>query len=429
MKYALLGLSIFLSISVQAQNTLSKEQSKALNRTLINREFAKVAGGGSESNLGQYASLSTDKNVLNLSVYLNSTRNLLKLNVSAGTKDGIASLFSNGEFNKNVTLGLDYTFWLTDRTRGAIDWLAKNSGLDKVAQEELTAKSIEKAAVKARKDAYEAADKNRLAELQKVQNLSGDAREKAINDIEARYKKAYETASQKYFNDTNKQNAIVQKAKEALVDIPAYLVKGQFFKISGAVGYNDVNLFDGSLALAKQIDSERYIVPKIGVSYHLIRSPEKNRTREHARYIYFNFGADVSWDTNLAGLKKVTVRDTDEISESRSTYTETIAFQGAFKEGILTSKLYTEYYYFFDQSIPIGIHGIATQTMIDGLKPVSSLRLGTIFTLANKKKDKPAINFEVFYGINDLFKNQNERSLFRKNIIGIQTAFPIVFKN
>ncbi|MEQ3656260.1 MAG: hypothetical protein ABNH00_10390 [Dokdonia sp.] len=429
MKYALLGLSIILSISVQAQNTLSEEQSKALNRTLINREFAKVAGGGSESNLGQYASLSTDKNVLNLSVYLNSTRNLLKLNVSAGTKDGIASLFSNGEFNKNVTLGLDYTFWLTDRTRGAIDWLAKNSGLIKVAKDEAAAAKFEITAAATRDKAYAAAESKRQKAIQNIQGLTSDAQQTALATIEASYNQEVEKATFTYFNETNKKNTAVKKVKEALLDIPAYLIKGQFFKISGAVGYNDVNLFDGSLALAKQIDSERYIVPKIGVSYHLIRSPEKNRTREHARYNYFNFGADVSWDTNLAGLKKVTVRDTDEISESRSTYTETIAFQGAFKEGILTSKLYTEYYYFFDQSIPIGIHGIATQTMIDGLKPVSSLRLGTIFTLANKKKDKPAINFEVFYGINDLFKNQNERSLFRKNIIGIQTAFPIAFKN
>ncbi|NAY93013.1 hypothetical protein GTQ34_13900 [Muricauda sp. JGD-17] len=72
-----------------------------------------VSTGNSFTNIGNYAAISTASETLEASIFfLLPNESMFAVNVKAGSPNGIAEIFDEGELNSNVSLGLEYQFLL-----------------------------------------------------------------------------------------------------------------------------------------------------------------------------------------------------------------------------------------------------------------------------------------------------------------------------
>ena len=93
----------------------------------------------------------------------------------------------------------------------------------------------------------------------------------------------------------------------------------------------------------------------------------------------------------------------------------------SFLIGITT--FFSDFYQFIGTKENVGIHFRGTVDLGQEA-PVTSLRMGLLFAATKKDDIKSVANFEIFYGLNDIFKEGEENSLLSRNIFGIQTSIP-----
>ncbi len=198
--------------------------------------------------------------------------------------------------------------------------------------------------------------------------------------------------------------------------------KIQWFSVGFSLSPESFQLFDRTLAMDNQIYEVQDLVPTVDFAFtkygHFSLKPEKQS-------YYFSIGATFKYGNNLSSLDKLEIQSRDTLDANRVIFKSQTAYSGNYLDNQLTAKITLDYYNFVGSKDVMGFHIRATHDL-GPFAPVSSLRIGVMLSAM---KDKTAFsNIEVFFGLNDIFKNQGENTLFGRNVIGIQTSFPFTPK-
>ncbi len=118
------------------------------------------------------------------------------------------------------------------------------------------------------------------------------------------------------------------------------------------------------------------------------------------------------------------VETIDSISTSRIIRESQKAYIGVFEDRIVTSQIFCDYYQLGFSQNNLGFH-IRGLLEIGPHIPRTSIRFGILFSAMKKDDDASIVNFEIFYGLNDVFESDEEDDLLKRNSFGLQTTFPI----
>ncbi len=234
-------------------------------------------------------------------------------------------------------------------------------------------------------------------------------------------------SSNKYTNDGNTITKEIHDNLLKVKELKAMNVHLLWVSLGGSLKSESFNLFNDTMSYANQIYKQEDLVPSVNLSitYYSNESSNVKLASRHVRY--FTAGATLKYGNNLGSLTQLDIVTNDSIAANRYSTKTTKAYQGEYKDNVVTSQVYSDYYQFIGDIDNVGFH-IRGTVDIGPQRPVTSLRFGLIYAAINKENHKSVANFEIFYGLNNVFKNGEEQSLFSRNIIGIQSSFPFDFK-
>ncbi len=217
--------------------------------------------------------------------------------------------------------------------------------------------------------------------------------------------------------------------KKALDDFQKLRAKDfQLSWITAGVGFSNesYSLFDPNLSLDDQIFKENDLIPSLNFSFsNYTNEITSNLNAPGVRRVcFFTIGATLKYGNNLNSLSEIVVETIDSIAPNRSVINSKKALSGTFEDGIVTSQLFCDYYQLGFTKSNFGFH-LRSTVDLGPSAPVTSIRGGVLFSAMKKGEVKSIINFEIFYGLNDIFKDNN---LLNRNILGIQATFPFNFK-
>lgn len=419
--------------SEQISDSLLEKRQQQLDSTvydaLFTKAFTKLASGQSLSNLGQYASISTTDNVLTASIFIKRKIDFSKLTIRGGTKNGITSLLSKGEFNKSIGLGYDFYFLLKKpeyaRDATQLTFSERELELNYKAYETLRLKGI------VIQDSITILEKH-IEDIQIEIKRFQDNKE-VVNNLEAQLSKIQgklnrlegESTDNSMAREKNRLNdtAIFAKAEKTAI----FIKNVEYISLGASVEFNDVLLFDKTLSDANQLRTEDYENTVLQLNYTRINQVEKKLgSFEMKNLEYFTFGVYGNIGSNLSSLEKVTVRDTDSITPNREAFVDRVGFVGSFEKQLFSGGVSAEYLKLYSTIGSVGLHLKVNYLITEKEKPRTILQVGAVFPFLNSK-DASLVNIEVFYQNNDLFQVFPNNSLARKSIIGLQTTFPLNF--
>jgi len=260
--------------------------------------------------------------------------------------------------------------------------------------------------------------------------------EKAQNDVELakinlkiakdtyNYTQNYELSKA---NDT--YNEEYKKILEKVSKFRANDIHLSWISFSGSISNQTYKIFDRTKMPENQILKEQDLIPSIGFSF----SSYKNEDKRHflfpfrdRKIVLFVIGAELKFDNNITALKQIEIQTVDTVAENRIIIDSQKAFEGAFKKSIQTGQIFVDYYNVGWTNQNLGLHLRATLDL-GPFTPVYSARAGLVFSAKKKDDIKSNVNFEVFLGLEDLFKKDGENELFLRNSVGIQTTVPFNF--
>lgn len=223
---------------------------------------------------------------------------------------------------------------------------------------------------------------------------------------------------------TSERGAILEK----LNSLRAEEIKLKWFSLGLTVTNQSFTLLDTMLATSN-VYQEKDLVPTLSASFTWYRNEFNEETRSSGgRNIEFiTFGGDIKYGNNLNELKQVEVRTTDSLSPNQVVISTENVYQGQYEEDIATGSLFADYYRFVGTENNVGIHLRGTVNL-GPFNPVYSIRGGIILAAIKRDDIKSILQFEVFYGLNDIFRTGAEDNLLSRNILGLQTTFPFDFK-
>ena len=216
-----------------------------------------------------------------------------------------------------------------------------------------------------------------------------------------------------------------KKNLEKIDNIRATDIKLSWLTLGGSLSNESFSLYDPSLSYNNQIYKENDIVPSASLSLtYYINKADESSPNEGARQIYyFTIGGTIKYGNNLGSLTQVDIQTKDSTSTNRSVIKTQKAYMGDYLDNQVTAQVYSDYYQFIGTKDNIGFHLRGTID-IGPQVPVTSVRVGLLFAATKKDDFKSVANFEIFYGLNNIFKTGEEDSLLGRNIFGIQTSFP-----
>ncbi|MEQ9120669.1 hypothetical protein [Fulvivirga sp.] len=141
---------------------------------------------------------------------------------------------------------------------------------------------------------------------------------------------------------------------------------------------------------------------------------------------YTTFAAKLKFGNNLSTLKEINIERSDSLTANTSSTSSQKAYSGTFEDHVLSGQLSLDHYRFIGNKENYGFH-LRAQTNLLESQTITSIRLGVLFAALKQEDEKSVVNFELFYGLNDILKDGEEDSLFGRNVIGIQTTIPFNF--
>jgi len=189
-----------------------------------------------------------------------------------------------------------------------------------------------------------------------------------------------------------------------------------------------LKLIDPSQLLSDQIKAEDDYIPSLGLSFSYYVNEERStplfpRSR---KIVLITGGATWKYSNNLATLLEVEVQTIDSIGVNRSIIDTQKAYKGDFESEIETVQIFADYYNVGWTNSNIGFHFRGTIDIGPHI-PIYSVRGGLLFSARKKEDIKTILNFEIFYGLNDILKDNGEEDVLSRNILGMQTTVPFNF--
>lgn len=262
-----------------------------------------------------------------------------------------------------------------------------------------------------------------------------------LKDTEERTKLAFDIATEDLATaklwqgktDTQKENELNKNISDNLrkiYDLRAKNIRMIYTSFGGNIKNESFSLFDPTKTPSQRLTKTSYFTPSLNfsITYYAAEkmAPTNLLNGHHIRF--FTIGASLTYGNNLSSLTQLDVITMDSVDANTFTQTSQKAYSGNFQDSIVTGQLFSDYYQFLGKRDNVGFHLRGTVDFVEKKSPITSLRAGLIFAAVKNGEDKSIVNFEVFYGWNDLFGNSSRESLFSRNIIGIQTSFPFDFK-
>jgi hypothetical protein len=261
----------------------------------------------------------------------------------------------------------------------------------------------------------------------KIKNLN-----KEIVKLEDKFKKHNE--GNEIDESRNKTILVLREHMEKINSIRALDVSIQWWSFGFEGTYQTFNLFDSTLPVNNQIFQENDWVPSFFIAFSgytngllVGKSKRKSDLDLSPKHIkYYSFGYKGTYGNNLSSLDLVEVKTTDEISSERELIKRVNAYVGNFEEQELSGQIFGEYYQFTGSKNNVGFH-IKGTLDVGSFRPVASTRIGILIPFVDSKNLKSSVNLEVFFGLNDLFNKASDKSLFARNVFGVQASLPLNF--
>jgi len=477
-KSILLIVTIFMSIqSIQSQKTIPTKEDKAI----LAREFARVATNSTFSNIGNFASISTDNKTLSSSFFfITDSYDVINVDVSGGATQGIAAIFQEGKLNTKASVEVSYNFMirkLNNKNHAILINETKESGFKLAIKEEerkFQRKRLElfKETAKKKHDLDIKYLKDTIAKL----NAFIKYNDSIIKDLMSNDKPWYKIKPYKELVEETKKKrkrikrflSITQKAQDRLDSISnselsniyRFQKKEKIDQLKKkikemkpyassfswiSVGYKATNdafsLFDESLPISEQLSKRNYTSQTLSLSYNHQSNANINRLSDGSidnkidfptirGRVYFSVGFKLSITHNLSSLNEVEVIDRTIVDPStgREKVSKQNAFSGNYLNDLTNGLIHADYFKFFSSKEDIALHLSPTLLMRENFKPVTSFQIGVLVPFKDKEKQDTSVNIEFFYRINDIFNTANsKKSILNRNSIGLQAIFPFNF--
>lgn len=216
---------------------------------------------------------------------------------------------------------------------------------------------------------------------------------------------------------------------ETLSEIYPLHIRMSWFSIGGAIKNENFTHFDPSLAQEDQFSSVTDLVPELKASwnYYSKRTIYKDG-QERQRITMFLVSGQLRYGNNFKELTQVEVQTTNPVSANRNSVATKKAYEGTFLDNQVTAGLTGDYYQYFSTKARAGFH-LQASLDVGPYRPVTSVRGGLLFAALKAGDDTSVANFEVFLALNNIFKPEDEKNLFSRNLIGIQTTLPFNFNS
>lgn len=201
--------------------------------------------------------------------------------------------------------------------------------------------------------------------------------------------------------------------------------------LSGGLSLTSENfsLYNSALPINERVYKQTDLVPTISTSYtYYVNDLEFGNDKKGIHNLrYFSLNAWLKSGNNVSGLKQVDVETRDSIASNQTIVSTQKAYSGEFKRQVVSANVSLDYYQLFGVLGRAGFH-MRLGIDIGPFAPVTSFRVGAMFVALNRDKEDALVNFELFIGLNNLFKSGEEESLLSRNVFGIQTTFPFNVK-
>lgn len=218
-----------------------------------------------------------------------------------------------------------------------------------------------------------------------------------------------------------------RKNLEKLNDIRAREISLRWIGIGFSIANESYDMFDPTKALNDQLFSELDVIPTATLSFTNYSNKRIEKSIADKRISFFTIAGSISSGNNAKNLRKVNLETVDSLSINRNAIKTNPVYIGAFEDKLITGKISVDYYRFKNAESEVGFH-LRGETNFLSNQIITSIRAGFLFVAIKEGNGKSIVNFELFYGLNDILKTSGEDTIFNRNIMGIQTTFPFNFK-
>ncbi|CAD0006073.1 hypothetical protein [Flavobacterium salmonis] len=455
------ALFLFLTLTLKAQTGNNQDSTIDDFKSVVNKQFTKIATGTAFSNLGNFVSVSSDAKSFAIAGSLaTKTKSVWGIELSGGATEGAYRLFNNEKLNSNFAGELKYHKLLK------IHFAARNSlevsdienqiseqknqfsrdSLSLVNQKELYKiqsdvinseskvkeqnKHITKIdnllsvvpIAKRTKDSLEAVRGTILFEIQN-NNLNINILKKQLSKIEKDKEDYFSTELENKAQASDKKIREL-KQKKLNLDLLGFDITWISFGLK--LKNDDIKLFAPNSEYNKQFKDTSFVSQRFSASVSRYRS-----TSFQNQDVYWSAGVSFDYTTNFNSLAKVEIEERTPVpGNSQQEIRKTInAYQGNYKEGLFAFSLFYDYYRFFGKYNSIfGIHINPAFNYNETVKkPLTNILLGVVVPFGDKEKQTSKINVEIFYSRDDVFNYQNKE--IKTSIFGIRATLPITIIN
>lgn len=442
-----------LSMSIQAQTDQTDTTNLQSNTDsipymkLLQKEFTRITTGQS-TNFGSYASYDVKNNTLILAghVPLGDSSNL-NFEVKGGIDEGIAPLFRGFKVNPNTSIKVQYNRNAYNNRipieanstqmknyRHSVDSL-KTSLEEKEFEYEISLlnlklekKQKEREVLKCQKECARL-EADSLPGMDIGIDSLNIRNERLLHDIQL-----LEMKIKKLDNDDEwarqMMNARREKyAAEKKLLNSLYLTgfKLRWLSFYGTVYSSSFYSFRDSLSFDEQVIKQQRLSWEIGSRYNFY-------TQENAQSNpnFYSIGISYLHYNNFNDLNKFTLIDKEEFGTApliRSVSSSKTVYVGEYVKNKSRIMLDFDMYLFFTKKSSIALHlNPQTSWHLDNISR-SSLIIGCLFSLRDRKDSKSVINAEIFFQSDDLQVTfpDADFSCIHNGGIGLRFTFPIVF--
>lgn len=372
-----IALALFLisnSIWSQSSTKVKIEEFKSA----LNRDFTKITTGTSFSNLGNFASISSDSKSFTLNGSIIAKESIFGIELSGGATEGIFKLFNNQELNSNFggqfsyhkLLKTDFAardYFAVDEIESeisSIDEKFSKDSLDIVEKKELH--QIQYQIIKGMGKSDQINSKIKIIDsLIQVENLPRFKKDSLITEKELMIIEiktirqdsfklsnkliSIKTDSDSYFlQELEKREQLKDEEKIALIRKKKELRLESFdvtwLSFGLKVNNNDFKIFEESNIVSRQFIDTSFVGQRFSASFSRYKSAILGN-----QDVYWSAGLLIDYSTNFNSLSKVLIEDRRPITGNnlQEQVTSINAYTGNYEEGIIELTLYYDYYRFF----------------------------------------------------------------------------------
>lgn len=221
----------------------------------------------------------------------------------------------------------------------------------------------------------------------------------------------------------------VDKLDNRFQEIKASSLRLHWFAFGANFKAEDFALYDASLPQSDRISKEQDYIPSLNAAYTYYRHGNylKDGSKNYDDVRYFTVSGELSWGNNTQDLLQSEIQTIDSLAPNQFKTSSQKVYEGVYEDNVVRAKLLGDYYHLFGGLDNMGLH-VRASLDLGPKSPVTSLRFGAVFSVLDKEKKASFVNFELFYGLNDLFQTRGEKTLLSRNVFGIQSSFPFKFK-